>query len=600
MQITFKHLDINYFKNIEKLETDFGNKTLIYGANETGKTTIADAISWVLTGKNSLGESQFTICSISKKWLSPTVTLTLNMNTGKETKQVVLERIYQAKQNKAKEFTGEYQTVCVINGLKTGPKEFSKWIDEHICNPEVFRLIHDVRYFTENIITNGRERLWEAQRRLLFSVCGIKSDSALMSSKKQFEPLKNEASNYDDISQYLEYLKGHLKTINTTIENHNFELNNVGTYIGTDIDSKIAELTAQIEAYCKGREDAIARDKAENDKQDVLYRKARESYKLKHNEYMAKLNELSDICRRARDDYTGAVHLSQVCKSEIANLEKEQRDVAETDTCPTCGQKLSRKDIISAVHFTEAKITKAKEALKEQEMICERRTVAIREYKRKVDELCKLEPQAPSAPAPVYSHRDKWESEDKQKLFEAEKELAILTGAKKYYDKQKTVESDIKSLAAKRADLARKIDLCKDFTDYKCRLATKKINDMFDGVRFELFRQNKTNDEIKDCCDIFWNGVLYASLSYSTKFVVSLKIALAFQKFYGVTMPIIIDNAESIDLMQDLPVQSIMMVKRDELCECGGSTERKESDELWTCKKCGKRFMKTLEIVTEA
>lgn len=142
------------------------------------------------------------------------------------------------------------------------------------------------------------------------------------------------------------------------------------------------------------------------------------------------------------------------------------------------------------------------------------------------------------------------------------------------------------------------IDLCNEFIDAKCKMASKKINDMFEGVHFELFSKNKTNGEIRPCCDIFWHDTPYESLSYSTKFIVSMKIALAFQRFYGVEMPLIVDNAESIDSPNDFGTQAIFLTKRDELCSCGGATGRKEADGMWTCKKCGNRFHKKLEIVT--
>lgn len=422
MKIIFKKIKIENFKNIEFLETELWNKTFVYGANETGKTTFADAISYVLTGKNSSGESQFEFVPVSSNGLSPRVELEIEMTDKRGVKTVTLVRTYQAKQNKQKEFTGTYSTVCYVNGLKMGPKEFENWIEEHICNTEVFRLIHDVRYFTENISTNGRERPWETQRRLLFAICGIKPDIDMAKHKKRFNELCSGLQMYDSVNQFLDALNGLEKDCNKEIE------------------------------FLNG-----------------------------------KINSFSE------------------------NLEPIKNN--GITTCPLCGSEMKNNEEIK--EFTP--LTELKEKLKEQ-----------------------LE---------------------------------------------------------KRAQTCKMIDLCKDFIEIKCKLAQKKVNELFDGVQVEMFRKNKTNGELRECCDIFWNQVPYSSLSYSTKFVVSMKIALAFQKFYGISFPILVDNAESINLEQEFDLQMIFLIKKDSGCpNCGNSVGRKQADGMWTCPTCKNKFKKQLVI----
>ncbi len=52
---------IQNFKGCKDKTIDFGDKTRISGANATGKTTIFDAFTWLLFGKDSLGSSDFDI-----------------------------------------------------------------------------------------------------------------------------------------------------------------------------------------------------------------------------------------------------------------------------------------------------------------------------------------------------------------------------------------------------------------------------------------------------------------------------------------------------------------------------------------------------------
>lgn len=59
--ITIKSITLNNFKGIKSLHVDFDNQTDIYGANGTGKTTIADAFTWLLFGKDSHDRKDFEV-----------------------------------------------------------------------------------------------------------------------------------------------------------------------------------------------------------------------------------------------------------------------------------------------------------------------------------------------------------------------------------------------------------------------------------------------------------------------------------------------------------------------------------------------------------
>ena len=55
-------LTIEHFKGIDRLELALdGHDADIYGDNATGKTTIFDAIQWLLFGKDSAGRSDFEV-----------------------------------------------------------------------------------------------------------------------------------------------------------------------------------------------------------------------------------------------------------------------------------------------------------------------------------------------------------------------------------------------------------------------------------------------------------------------------------------------------------------------------------------------------------
>lgn len=571
MKITIKKITIENFKNIERLEQPLGDFVQVEGANETGKTTFADAISWCLTGKNSLGESNPNIVPIDNAESSPTVALMLELDKGKDKRTVELKRVHQAKFNKAKEYTGEHQTVFFINNVKSSIKDFEAWIESHICNKEVFRLIHDVRYFTENIATNGKEKAWEAQRRLLFNVCGIKPDSDLAKKRKKFAPLAEPLSQYDNANQYLLVLKSTLKVaesrikeVNQNIDWYDKQIQNMQAEVGGKTAEEIQQQIADLERDNQAE--------YENWRQELA--KYDESIRNK-NEHLIHLRNIS----------TGCDLQMTVAKRKYQETEIQFKQIATI--CPTCGAPIS-----------EEKQNRHKEQLKATMEQHKQDYIEAEQEKRKTEvQIANLKKSVQHEPEEPQNHREYMEQ-----LKALNIQLAKCEELAKQEQAIIKAEQERSTLLDNRAMLQQDIDLCQEFIAYKCEQATKAINSMFDGVTFELFRQNKTNDEVKECCDIFWQGVPYESLSYSTKFIIGLKIAQAFQKHYGVEMPLIVDNAESIDFDTEFEQQVILLIKTGAacpLCYCDWSTGRKQANGKWYCTNCDEEFVSNISIKNE-
>lgn len=629
MKVRFKSIAINDFKGVKSLTTDFGEKsTQILGANETGKTTFADAISYVLTGKNSLGESNFEILPIDTKGLSPKVELEIGLVLFDRETPVTLTREYHAKYNKQKEFTGEYATVCYINGIKTGVKDFDKWIAEHICSPEIFRLIHDVKYFTENISTNGKERPWEAQRRLLMSLVDTDADLDIARSNAKYEPLMEYFERYDNATQLSQAAKAKLREAENEIGQLGTEINTLTqqSNIGieeTDIEA-IKEEIAALELEKADLEDKLrmnaCEDRTIQELKDKRYELAQKY--AKQQDVVNSLKEKNATKKAEIERYTNTVaDISSVIeniKNSIATLVSEIDNCA---ICPTCGRKLPQEQMAKiAVELAERK-TKAEKELDERvsavKQIERNRESAIEKYREALDKLViatdilnAIDDELTGVKTQIAAyesskHDDKYTEPLKEvntriaqlncKLAEANKADEI----SKYISSQITAKREqFNATLDKKAKLAQLNDLCNDFIADKCRSIQGNINSLFDGIHFSLFRMNKTNEEIKECCDITYFGVPYWSLSYSTKFIVSMQIALAFQSFYKVEMPLIVDNAESINFSDELSVQTIRLIKAEPQCtNCGSQNiSRKNREGEWKCKDCGRIYTETLEI----
>lgn len=563
MKLKIQQITIDNFKNIEHLAERLGDVVTVTGSNETGKTTFADAISWCLTGKNSLSEANPIIVPMSNQEVSPTVTLDILLDD----KPITISRRYQAKLNRDREYSGEHQTVCYIDGIKKTIKDFDSWVNENICDTEIFRLLFDVKYFTENIASNSKEKKWEAQRRLLFSIVNIKPDIELAKKRKKFEPLIKWLENkpYASVSQYMVYLNNMLKENMKELTACKHSINHYDN------------AKKQVEANTRSCEEIQTQIDALYNKNHALFEQWQEEIR-KYNDGLIAANEKLNSLQFESQEYSKDIKLVlrsyKQAEEQLNNLK---------DVCPTCGAALD------PIKIQEQKNKLKTEMAKQQEI-----------YSRKISKKNMIEAQIvelkkemsiwhkPEEPAEYTTYA--------KELGDLNKELFAARQVEDYKSQIAEQEKRRFELYEIKAHFQKHLDLCREFIDYKCDLASKKINDMFPNITFELFKQNKTNDEIKECCDIYWNGIPYENLSYSAKFIASLAIVKGFQAHYRTFLPIVVDNAESFDYLDPVYPQLIKLERQEELCpECGGKTGRKQPDGLWHCFN-GHTFKKTLKV----
>ena len=79
-----------------------------------------------------------------------------------------------------------------------------------------------------------------------------------------------------------------------------------------------------------------------------------------------------------------------------------------------------------------------------------------------------------------------------------------------------------------------------------------KINKYLDKVDLQFCRENKTNDKITECCDIYYEGREYKKSSKSQQARACLEISNLFNNLSGIKAPIFLDDSESITDIQEL------------------------------------------------
>lgn len=87
----------------------------------------------------------------------------------------------------------------------------------------------------------------------------------------------------------------------------------------------------------------------------------------------------------------------------------------------------------------------------------------------------------------------------------------------------------------------------------------KKVNSMFDIVRFNMF-EHHLNGNIKTKCECTMHGTPYQDLSNSEKINAGIDIINAMCRHHNAFAPIIVDNAESITDILPTASQQIRLV----------------------------------------
>lgn len=179
MKIKLLKMHIQNFKGCKDREITFGDRTNIKGANATGKTTVFDAFTWLLFGKDSLGSAKFDIRPLDADGnminnLEISVEATIQIDYTDDAAEYILKKTQkQVWRKKRGTDTTEFQgnvNEFEINGYPKSEKEFKAFI-AGIIDENLFNLVTNPNAF--NALP------WKEQREILMKFVGIMSDAEI-------------------------------------------------------------------------------------------------------------------------------------------------------------------------------------------------------------------------------------------------------------------------------------------------------------------------------------------------------------------------------------------------------------------------------------
>lgn len=127
-------------------------------------------------------------------------------------------------------------------------------------------------------------------------------------------------------------------------------------------------------------------------------------------------------------------------------------------------------------------------------------------------------------------------------------------------DRIETLRDEQKEIGQKVADQEQMLYLLEEFIRFKLDKVSESINSHFKTVNFKLFEM-QLNGGMKDCCECTVNGVPYSTLNSGHRIVAGLDIIRSLSELYGVSVPIFVDNAESLNEFNvpDMDTQLILL-----------------------------------------
>lgn len=185
-KVIIKSMKLTNFKGLRDFSIEFNDSvTSVLGKNGSGKTTIFDAFTWLLFGKDSEDRKSFNIKTLDAQGVAiPRIPHEVSAILMVDGEEISLCRRYNEKWQKKRgsateEFTG-HEEERLFNDVPMSVKEWGEKITA-ICSEQVFKFITNPLYFSA--------QKTDAQRAMLFRMAGDISDAEIAAGNEDFTAL---------------------------------------------------------------------------------------------------------------------------------------------------------------------------------------------------------------------------------------------------------------------------------------------------------------------------------------------------------------------------------------------------------------------------
>ena len=567
----------------EPTELSFGNPTIITGGNGRGKTSIADAIAFAITGLPFFGER-----GIDKLHNESNPDVFVNMRFVDET-GAEHELTRTRKKNRM---------TITFDGYEVRQLELSDLFGER----DVFLSIFNPLYFIEELGDNGKNLL-EMHLPMIphEAVLGQLSEPVRESlrDKEILSPdtyLKNKRAEIRELEEHIIYLNGQ----RDLAASQNREREQAAAKLSQSLESMRREFTMLQEKQYEGMDVSAMQEKLVE--LSARYGEYHQDEQTEAAQYRSELLALREkIARREAEQYQSK-YTQAVAETASAVKELGSRYSREVKTfealvpgtaCPTCHRKITEASlpevqgelkkaaaaILTAGREKQAQLMQLQELdRKSAEVFAQFKTEDLQKWSAEAEELEQKAQQAERSygeqtgnlRAEIQSlnadltygrlSQEEYERmlECREEIKRAEAELGALCGntenCPKDFDQQiKQDEADIQTLKKHLANVAAYVSKRAEMT-----FSQLKMN----RVEIALYDVVKSTGEVRDIFKFTYGGRRYDRLSLSEKVRAGMEVSELMKRLTGRNYPVFVDNMESIDDLANVrPTGQIIMAK---------------------------------------
>lgn len=404
------------------------------------------------------------------------------------------------------------------------------------------------------VVDNLEQQKFELQFEI--NDCKRKANESLIKERRALEDRKDEATRkFNDLHKKITILERGIGDKKRRIEALNGEKSELGKQYNAEITKVFDEAPYLFDeskwvfdestTVCSLCGQKLPEDKIEQLKADFETRKAKAKAdaadKLKaakfsfDNHKKVELNRISTLGNEKKAEV-------EALKAEIVDAEKNFPELRKQETEQT---KIENECIKKLSELPEEADLSANE-----------------DYETLMKKEADLQAQIDSARA---NSTDTSALEQKKAELETALEDAktIIAQAAKNVEVDERIaelQAEQKEIGQKVADQEQILYLLEEFIRFKLNKVSESINSHFKTVNFKLFEM-QLNGGMKDCCECTVNGVPYSTLNSGHRIVAGLDIIRSLSELYGVSVPIFVDNAESLNEFNvpDMDAQLILL-----------------------------------------
>lgn len=205
--IEIKKMVLTNFKGLRNQEVIFDKNTNIYGDNGTGKTTLFDAFTWMLFGKDSNDRKDFEIKTLDQfnvvipKIEHEVAAVILVDGVEINISRILTENWVKKRGSETTEFSGN-KTEYYWDNVPMQQKDFQEKVSK-ILDESVFKLI------TNPLAFNALK--WQDRRNVLIDIAGHISDADLAAGNSEYEKLVSQLTNDKSLADYQKQILASIK-----------------------------------------------------------------------------------------------------------------------------------------------------------------------------------------------------------------------------------------------------------------------------------------------------------------------------------------------------------------------------------------------------